>query len=163
MAMPGHRRDRITRLQGIDQFAQGTILRRGVRHLIGALEFDTDRVVVAIFPSQPGRPSGMPGAPVTIDKLHDLPITAHVKVRRHLLSGDFRKIRMRRRIELIEEKARHPVATKFVRRQADVVNDDQGNLAAIRSTAKIRRKYLPHPGQPTTTPRPHSIPSRSSR
>ena len=71
----------------------------------------------------------MPGAIKTRDKLSDFAVTFNQKMRTDRELLDAFKVGMFSEVELILEKLLHFPRTELTRRQADVVDNQQGDLA----------------------------------
>ena len=81
----------------------------------------------------------MPGAFSAGDKLDQFAIAPDEKVRRNAQCVDAGVIRMFARVEAIGEQLFYARPAEFPRRQTDVVNDQQADLAIRRPRIEIRR------------------------
>lgn len=91
---------------------------------IAAFKLDADRKIVAALSPLPARCTGVPCPLIGSNKLNDLAITPDQKMRRHAQRRDGLEIRVRQRIELIEEKFFDRIAAELLGRQADGMNND---------------------------------------
>ena len=82
----------------------------------------------------------MPGARIKGHKLNNSAAALDKQMGRHLKIGDSRKIRVSLAIEAIAKEILHIAATKFTRRQADVMNDQQADVGPLGTLIKIGRR-----------------------
>src|SRR6516165_10910911 len=76
VAMPHDIRDRIDALQRSDEPCDHRVLRGRIRLIIGPLELDPDRKIVAALAAFPRRDSRVPCALVAGDELHEFAVAA---------------------------------------------------------------------------------------
>lgn len=105
------------------------ILSIAERLIIGAFQFDAQGKVVARLTPLETRDTGMPGPIQAGNELGDGAVTLDQKMRRNTQIGDPGKIGMLCDIKAILEEFLHLAGAELPRRQADVVNHQQGNLA----------------------------------
>jgi len=125
VGMPGDIRDRVARGERASQRGEARVLRVGVRHLTGALEFDADGKVVAAYPPLPDRLAGVPRTLGARDELDQLAVATDEEMSGNLRAGNGREVRMGRGIEPVGEEIDNTVPAELTRRQADVMNDEE--------------------------------------
>ncbi len=116
-------------LQLTRQRDQRLILRIGKGQIIGAFELDAHGKIVTGFPAFEHRHASMPRPLQTGDKLGDAAVTFDQKMRRDAQVGNPSKIGMLGDIQTILEKFLHLAGGELRRRQADVVDHQQGDFA----------------------------------
>src|SRR5215831_5707224 len=116
-------RDWIGALKRPDEPREHRVLGRCIREIVGSLELDADREVVAALAALPRRDSGVPCAIVAPDELHELTVAPDQEMRGDAQIRDRGERRMRVRIEGIGEETRNRVAAECARRQRDSVHD----------------------------------------
>ena len=79
----------------------------------------------------------MPGPQIAVYKLIQIAIAPDKEVRGYFNPPELVEVSMRIAIERVSEKIQHFIATKLTRRQADRVDHDQVNIAAIGALAEI--------------------------
>jgi hypothetical protein len=85
----------------------------------------------------------MPGALAQVDELDQFAVTADEQMGRDAHLGNLREIGMGRRVQPILEQGLDPGAAEFVRRQADVVDDQQVDGDSSGPFVAVRRRRLP--------------------
>ncbi len=171
--MANHRLNRVVRAQSSEQVHEADVLHPLEWQLVTALQFDTERKIVAARSPLPGRDAGMPGALAAGDKLDQLTTSAHKKMGRDQQSADLRKIGISSRIKPVGEQLHDPITTELPGRQADRMNDDQRDKLARRPFIVVGRTDTLYACEPSVIPDPwvnsirrrihSSIPSRSMR
>src|SRR5437868_12680477 len=101
VAMRGDVAQRQPGFQPKNQTGQPGILCTGERTVLGALELDADREIIAARATAPGRGAGVPGTALDRDELDQLAVPADEEVRRHPHAGDLAEIRMCLRVEAV--------------------------------------------------------------
>lgn len=84
----------ICRPQGMNQALQPSVLNVGIGLGIGSFQLNANGKVVAIGAVTPHRLSGMPGALIGRNELHNLAVSAQQEVRRHLQMRDTGEVGM---------------------------------------------------------------------
>ena len=133
------------RSQRPHQSRQCVVLRRRIRHLVGALELDAHREVIAVLAAAMHRLARVPGAPGHGHVLHQLAVATDEEVGRHLQAGYLRERGMRRRVQPVREQGVDPGPAELARRQRDAVHDDQ---VGHDSRPAVRRSSARAPGAP---------------
>jgi flagellar biosynthesis GTPase FlhF len=88
------------------------------------------------------------------DELDQGAVAPHEKVARHAQPGQLRERGMRRRVEPVGEQPLDGVAAVHALRQADGMQQQQGDDTARRPAVAIRRQYPPRVGDPPFSGRP---------
>src|SRR5690554_5883388 len=91
----------------------------------------------------------MPGPLQAGNKLGDAPIALDEKMRRHAQLGNLSEIGMARRVQRAAEQLLYAAGTELPRRQADVMNHQQRDVAARRPRIEMRRWAMVYSAQPT--------------
>ncbi|MDB5742887.1 MAG: hypothetical protein JWR68_1202 [Polaromonas sp.] len=117
--MPGNMRHRVGLQKRGAQARQGFVLRRLERVAFKALEFDADRVVIALTAFPVKRLARVPGAITASNKLPQRARARDEKVRGNLQPPYALEIGMRVPFQLIAEKALHIAIAKLPWRQTD--------------------------------------------
>src|SRR5262249_41602437 len=119
--------------------SQGLVLRVLERRVVGALELDADREVVAAAAAAPGRGAGVPGAPLDRDELHHLAVASDQEVRGDLERVHLAEVGVRRRVEAVGEQALDVPAAVLPGRQADRVHHYEADFNAGRARVLVWR------------------------
>lgn len=141
--MPGDIGEWITLPQGLDQFAQASVLDRLERKIVAAFEFDADGKVVATRSPFPERGARMPRPVVARDELDQLAVAPDEEMRRDLQGADSGEVGMARRVQPVGEEVKDVVAAELARRQADGMDHDQPGRFAGRPGIEVRRRLAP--------------------
>lgn len=91
----------------------------------------------------------MPSPLATGHELGNATITLNQKMRRNTQISYLSKIRMGTEIEAGGKELLYTTCAKLPRRQADIVNNQQGYIDTLRSRVEMRRWAMLHPSQPT--------------
>lgn len=113
---------RISPLQGQAEGDQTLILNRCEWLVVRTLKFDTDGVVIAVFPPVKTRLASVPGALQTGNELGYTAIALDEKMRRHAQLGNLGKIGVLSAIKRATEELLDSAGAELTRRQTDVVN-----------------------------------------
>ena len=135
--VPRHVFDRVLRGNGCAEARCGFILLRFEDAALKSLEFNSDRVVIAIAPTSVFRSTGMPCPVVATHELPQLAIASDVKVGGNNCASYPFKIRVRAPIQAICKQALHFVSAKLPWGQADGVNDDQVHRTSSRARSEV--------------------------
>ena len=83
ITVPGNVANGIGLKKCSQKLLQTAVLAFGERSLTAAFQFDADGKIVAALPIQKARHTGMPGAQIRMDELHQLTMAAQEEMRRH--------------------------------------------------------------------------------
>src|SRR5690348_3885062 len=133
--------DRIAPTQGPRQAGEGPVLRVGVRQLVGSLELDADRKVVAALAPLPGRRASVPGTQGARNELQQRSVTSDQKVRGDTQGRKGFETRMRA-ADAVGEQLDDAVASELARRQGYAVHYQERYALANRPQVAIGRWYL---------------------
>ncbi len=113
-------------VQRLQQVLQALILAIVISLLIAAFELDADGKVIARRASPPARHSGVPGAQMRGDVLHDLTVTTDQKMGTDTQTDERTQLRMRLQLRPAPHEQRiDPRPPKLPRRQTDAMQDDE--------------------------------------
>ncbi len=118
---------------------QHRVLRIGIRQVVGAFQFDADGEIVTAFTPVEARHTGVPGA---VEQRHELghrTVTLDEQVRRHGQVADAGEVRVFVGVQAVLEELLDLAGTETGRRQADVVDHQQGNRFAFGAGIEVRR------------------------
>src|SRR5215831_5686053 len=149
VAVSGALRDGKARAERRRERREHGVLHVLERRVVGSLELDADREIVAAGPSLPGGFPGMPRPAPARDELDQLSRTAYQKMGGHSQSGDPSVIRMPSGIEAVGEKTLDAVPAELPGRQADRVDYDQLDGRALGTVIAIGRWNPPHALEPS--------------
>src|SRR5690606_19410841 len=131
-----------------DEPGERRVLRGLVRNVVGAFELHAYRKVVAAGSPEVLRLAGMPGALLEADILRQRAVPRDQDVRRHLEPRDRGEVRVRPRVEPVDEERVDPRPAEASRRKADAVQHDQIERSARRPGVAVRRRHLPRAAYP---------------
>jgi len=154
-----------------DESRQRLVLRCQVTYLVGTLQFDADREIVALCAAAPRRGASMPRALRARDELHQAAIATDEKVRRDLLLRNRGEIGVRGGVKRVGEEAYDAIAAEFSWGQRNPVHDDQRYRRSARPVVAIggrdprgdRRQAVRVDDKPPRPPRGHLRSRRSIR
>ena len=146
-SIPGQRR--VSGHQTPGQFDKGSILVLHIGRVVRAFQFDADTKIVAVFTTVKTGNTRMPGALQKRYKLGNGAQPVNQYVSRDFQPGNFTEIRMLISIKLTAKKTLDIAATIAARRQADVMDYQQGDLRAWWARATMTRLTPPPNPQPT--------------
>ena len=143
--MPGYRH-RGKRGVGLRQCRQDSgkslVLFIRVGHVVGSLELNPDRKIIACAtPEIIGYP-GVPGTLVERYILRDTSQTIDKQMRRHPGAGNFGEIRMCFRIKTVQKQRIHPITAEFPGRQTDTVQYDELRREPRGPRIPVRRLHM---------------------
>jgi hypothetical protein len=127
---------------GGDDGSQPLVLHISVRLLVGPLELDTDRVIVAAAASPETRIPGVPGTAVQWHELDQFAVAAQEQMRRYPELPYFVEIGMGVRVERVAEKRLDVGPAEFAWRETDTVHDQQLGGRIRGSLVLVRRGTL---------------------
>lgn len=133
---------------GCAEAGEADVLSRLEVPALQAFKLDADGMVVAVVAPAPARGTGVPGARVQGDELHQLAIAPNKKMRRHRQTANLLEVGVGVPVELVGKQLFDLWAAVLTRWQADGVDDDQVDQGAVRSWAKVGRGADPGTGQP---------------
>ena len=128
---------RITSLDSAHELRPTRILDRFERSVIASFQLDANRKVVAALAPAPTGFAGMPRAFFTRDELNQLAAASYEKVRRHAQPCNRLIVAMRVGIERVGKQLDDSRSAIFVRRQADIVDDDELYAHILRARVRI--------------------------
>ena len=132
-------RDGVVLFQSVAKLRQTFVLGNFKSVTFQALQFNANRVVIAIAAATVMRCARMPSAIVAADKLPYFSLALNEEMRRHFEAADALVVRMGIPIELVGEQLMHRLRTVFARWQTDGVNHDQIDLGLRRPSAMVGR------------------------
>ena len=127
----------ITSLDSTHELRPTRILDRFERSVIASFQLDANRKVVAALAPAPTGFAGMPRAFFTRDELNQLAAASYEKVRRHAQPCNRLIVAMRVGIERVGKQLDDSRSAIFVRRQADIVDDDELYARILRARVRI--------------------------
>ena len=121
---------------------QHRVLGIGIGQVVGAFQFYTDGEIVTAFTPVEARHTSMPGA---VEQRHELghrTVTLDEQVRRYGQVVDAGEVRVLIGVQAVLEELLDLAGTEAGRRQADVVNHQQGNRFALRPSIEVGRRAM---------------------
>ena len=137
--------NRVARAQLSGEPRKLDVLGIGKGGLVAPFQLDADGKVVAPLAPAPLRHARVPSPPLTRHELDQLPIAPDEEVAGYLKTVQPQVVRMRVRVETVQEQVQHAGATELPGRQADVVQDQQRNNGALGPRVVIGRIDLERP------------------
>src|SRR6202171_2368716 len=134
--------EEIAPAQRSGQERQRPILDFFVWQVIGSLQLDADREVIAVAARPPGRIAGMPGAKRAGNELRERALAADQKMSGDAHIRDGFEIGMRLGVEAVGEQLDDPGPSELAGRKRYIVNDQQGDTRIGRSRVEIGRRDL---------------------
>lgn len=142
------RQARIVMQQCGEHSRERVVLGLGVGPIIGAFEFDADRIVVAPFAAPMARHARVPGTSIERHELGHRTASRDQQVARHAYALQVRKRWVERGVEAVREQRIDQPRAELSRRQRYPVHHDERNILGVRTRAGVRRSQSPYAPQP---------------
>lgn len=135
--MPRHMGNRVAMLQVLAQAGQLDVLSVFKRVSLQTLEFNANRVIVAVVPPSVAGLSCVPSPVLGADKLPQASIASNIKVGGHFQVPDLPEVRVGIPVQLVGKQGLDLVTSILSGRQADGVDHQQVDACALRPGAEV--------------------------
>ena len=131
---------RVTAHDGTGECGERLVLAQGIGLVIAAVQLDAYAEIVAVFPPFISGGTGVPGAGGGRYVLFDVAVAQDEEVGGNAQVGDFVQIGMfvTLRGQGAEEECADVAVAVFLRRQADVVDDEQADVVRVGAVVVVR-------------------------